>query len=39
MRLMQRRTVLLPHPEGPMNAVISFFGTLKVTLLTASEVP
>jgi hypothetical protein len=25
MRLMLRKTVLLPHPEGPMKAVMFFF--------------
>ena len=35
MRLMQRSTVLLPHPDGPMSAVIWFFGTSKVTPATA----
>ena len=38
MRLMQRSTVLLPHPDGPMSAVIWFFGTSKVTPVTARKV-
>ena len=39
MRLMQRSTVLLPHPDGPMSAVIWFFGTSKVTPVTARKLP
>ena len=31
MRLMQRRSVLLPQPEAPMRAVICFAGDVKVT--------
>ena len=31
MRLRQRMTVLLPHPEGPISAVISF---LRMDMLT-----
>ena len=39
MRLMQRSTVLLPHPDGPMSAVIWCFGTSKVTSVTARKLP
>src|SRR5918995_2497764 len=39
MRLMQRSTVLLPHPDGPMSAVIWCFGTSKVTPVTARKLP
>ena len=31
MRLRLRRRVLLPHPEGPMNAVMSPFGIDRLT--------
>jgi hypothetical protein len=39
MRLIQRSTVLLPHPDGPMSAVIWFVGTAKDTPLTARKAP
>ena len=32
MRLRQRSTVVLPQPDGPMNAVISLRGDVEVTL-------
>ena len=38
-RLMQRNTVLLPQPDGPISAVIRFFGTSKFTSATAWKAP
>ena len=35
MRLKQRNTVLLPHPDGPMNAVISLARISRFTSRTA----
>jgi len=33
--LKQRSVVLLPHPEGPIKAVILFLGTLRLTFRNA----
>src|SRR4051812_18656473 len=38
-RLKQRRSVLLPHPEGPISAVILFRGISIDTSRSASAVP
>ena len=35
MRLRDRSTVVLPHPDGPMNAVISRAATCRFTPRTA----
>ncbi len=34
-RLIERKSVVLPEPEGPMSAVTLFFGTSKVALRIA----
>src|SRR4051794_37403468 len=39
MRLRQRREVLLPHPDGPMNAVISLPRTSRLTSRSAWKLP
>ena len=39
MRLKQRSTVVLPQPDGPMNAVISLRWTLMFTSRTARKAP
>ena len=39
MRFMHRRNVDLPHPEGPISAVIDCLWISSVTPLTASAVP
>jgi hypothetical protein len=39
MRLKQRSSVLLPQPEGPMNATTLRSGTLMLTDRTAGTVP
>ena len=39
MRLMQRRAVLLPQPEGPMNAVMVFFSMGMCVSRTALNLP
>ncbi len=39
MRFRQRSTVLLPQPDGPMNAVIEFFWIGIVVSRTALKVP
>ena len=39
MRLRQRSTVVLPQPDGPMNAVISFLRIFSVTSRTARNAP
>ena len=39
MRLKLRSSVLLPQPEGPMMAVILFFGTSRLISRTARKVP
>lgn len=33
--LMQRKKVLLPHPEGPIKAVTAFSGTVKAIFFKA----
>jgi hypothetical protein len=38
-RLKHRSTVLLPQPEGPMNAAISLGRTFSVTSRTALNAP
>ncbi len=37
MRLKQRSTVVLPHPDGPMNAVISFLWIVEVDVAHGPE--
>ena len=39
MRFKQRNTVLLPQPEGPMNAVTLFFITAIAVSRTALKLP
>ena len=39
MRLKQRSTVVLPQPDGPMNAVISCCVDVDVTSRTARKSP
>ncbi len=39
MRLKQRSTVVLPQPEGPMRAVISFWRIARVMSRTARKSP
>ena len=39
MRLKLRSRVLLPHPDGPMMAVIWFFGTWRLMSRTARKEP
>ncbi len=39
MRLKQRKSVLLPQPDGPISAVILFRGMSMVRSLSASEGP
>jgi hypothetical protein len=39
MRLRQRSTVVLPQPDGPMNAVISFVRIARLTSRTARNAP
>ena len=39
MRLKQRSTVVLPQPDGPMNAVISLLRIVEVTSRTARNAP
>src|SRR5262245_21819579 len=39
MRLMQRRSVDLPHPEGPMSAVMRFSATGSDTSCSARALP
>ena len=39
MRLKQRRTVLLPQPDGPMKAVMAFTWTRRLTSRTALWLP
>ena len=39
MRLKQRSTVVLPQPDGPMNAVISCWRICMETLRTARWLP
>ena len=39
MRLKHRRTVVLPQPDGPMKAVISFRRTCMSTSRTARWLP
>ena len=39
MRLKQRSSVDLPHPEGPMNAVTRFLGMVTLTLMSAWAAP
>ena len=34
-RFSERSTVVLPHPDGPMNAVISLAATSRLTFRTA----
>ena len=36
-RLRQRSTVVLPQPDGPMNAVISFFAEHEVHVANGTE--
>ena len=38
MRFRQRRNVVLPHPDGPINAVISFFEDRQVDVADRAEV-
>ena len=39
MRLKQRSSVLLPQPDGPISAVILFFGTCRLISRTARNEP
>ena len=39
MRLNERSSVLLPQPDGPMSAVILFFGTCRLISRTARNEP
>ncbi len=39
MRFKQRRKVLLPHPEGPIRAVISRWRTVRLTSDSARKLP
>ncbi len=39
MRFKQRSTVLLPHPEGPMKAVMQFFWIGILVSRTALKLP
>ena len=39
MRFSVRSTVVLPHPDGPMNAVISFSWMVSDTSVTARKEP
>ena len=38
-RLNERSTVLLPHPDGPMIAVILFLRIFRLMFLTALKLP
>ena len=39
MRLKERRSVLFPQPDGPISAVILFFGTWRLMSRTARNEP